>query len=179
MNRWVVLVFVWVLIGCSSKQKDYEAISPIDNAGNLNVIIETPANTKSKVQYNFNTKKFVKSNDEFTTNALTNLGFIPIVGQKLDVLVIGEPQKTGEVVPTQPLALLELKNDGSSHYFVISKFAQHGSEIKDFDDFASNFLSYRKSISNWVKANYELPENAITFWYDEAKVIQFISNYSS
>ena len=115
---------------CSTKKKEI-----INFSNNYTAIVEIPAGTNKKFEYNYSTKTFeieTKNGVERTINYLPypgNYGFIsntymdPEIGgdgDALDVLIISESIQQGKKIEISPIAILRLLDRGQEDHKVIA-----------------------------------------------------------
>jgi inorganic pyrophosphatase len=121
--------YLFVLCSCSEtsiRKKDYEKLPAITENGTLNMVVEIPAGTNQKYEYDSSSKSFeveIINNKKRVVNFLPypgNYGFIPSTlmeeerggdGDALDILLISESVKRGTVVDVIPIATLILKDN--------------------------------------------------------------------
>ena len=115
---------------CSTEKKEI-----INLSNNYTAIVEIPAGTNKKFEYNYKTKTFeieIINGVERTINYLPypgNYGFIsntymdPEIGgdgDALDVLIISESIQQGKKVEINPVAILRLLDRGEEDHKVIA-----------------------------------------------------------
>lgn len=111
------------------------ALPSFNAAGQLQAVIEIPAGTNTKFEYDKEEKQFkpdIRDGKIRRVQFLSypvNYGFIPSTkmdkqrggdGDPLDVLVLAEHLKTGTVVDVQPIALLKLEDLGEFDHKVLA-----------------------------------------------------------
>lgn len=122
-----------LFIQCNS-QVDIDKLPTYSSKGNLNCIIEIPAGTNKKIEYNKETKAFEidqRDGKDRVINFLPypgNYGYIPGTysdpkkggdGDGLDVLIISEAIPTGTIVEAIPIGMLKLIDAGEYDYKII------------------------------------------------------------
>ena len=125
----------FVLLQSCGSSKDYYTLPAQVSEESFNAIIEIPAGTNKKYEYDPNQKKFIvdiENGKERIIDFLpypANYGFIPSTlsksdtggdGDALDVLVMSETLATGTVLEILPIAILKLIDDGETDYKVIA-----------------------------------------------------------
>ena len=128
MNKYlsVVLLISLAFIGCKSIQKNGIAVKNYDSFndnGSVNALIEIPAGTLEKWEYNKSTRKIeleLVNNKPRIINYLgypANYGMIPKTllpknnggdGDPLDVIVIGPSETKGNIVKCKIIGVLKL-----------------------------------------------------------------------
>ena len=154
----------------------------------LEAIIEIPAGTNKKYEYNYQTKSFeceIIMGKERTVNYLPypgNYGFIlntymdPKLGgdgDALDVLIISESVQQGTKIKIQPVAILKLLDQGEEDHKIIAiPKTSNLTFIKD-----SVPESVKQIISSWF-CNYK-GSNKIKFqsWGNRSSAIEEIEKW--
>lgn len=106
---------------------NYGSLATFSENGNLQIVVEIPAGTNKKLEYNYVTNTFpvdIKDGTERIINFLPypgNYGFIPSTmmdrvrggdGDALDVLVLSQHSATQTILEVIPIALLNLIDNG-------------------------------------------------------------------
>jgi inorganic pyrophosphatase len=112
-----------------------------------------------------------------------NYGFIPSGSpvQKnsdpLDILVLGKPLKTAQVLAVKPIGILKMMDDGEVDDKILSIPVQSKHqiiEIADFQDLSENYVHIRNMITEWF-LHYDKNANIeILGWSDEEKALEII-----
>lgn len=192
MRYLIILVAVCCLIACQQgdgrnldqPSDPYAVASQVGDA--LNVIIEIPAGTNHKIEYQPETGF---SNDTLTggmtriINFLPypgNYGFVPNTmmdkdeggdGDPLDVLVISETVPTGTLLAVKPIAALLLRDRGEIDTKIIAVPADSTLRVFDVDNFLAFALEHdaaRNIVETWF-LNYKGPRKTeLIRWEDES-----------
>jgi inorganic pyrophosphatase len=148
-----LFVIVCLIISCNRKL-DYYNVSVQSNNGNFNAVIEIPAGTNKKIEYNNLSKTFevdLKNGEDRIVQFLPyigNYGYIPSTfsnpkeggdGDALDVLVLSENVETGTIIEIEPIAVLKLLDKGEIDYKIIAIPANKTTQIIKVD-LGDNFL---------------------------------------
>lgn len=179
------------LQGCGSAKAYYELPAKV-STHTINAVIEIPAGTNKKYEYNPNQKNFVidlQNGIERVIDFLPypgNYGFIPSTlsksdtggdGDALDVLVISETLVTGTVLESLPIAVLKLIDAGETDYKIIAVPQEKGKRIIRATSYAELVADYPKLIDIIVLwfLNYN-PEDrsAVEGWGDEKEALKEI-----
>lgn len=129
MHSTLLLTVVLLLTGCSTEPSsiDYGDLSTYSANGHLQMIVEIPAGTNKKIEYDYETNTFpvdVKNGAERVIDFLPypgNYGFIPSTmmtrsrggdGDALDVLVLSQHLPVRTIVEVIPIAVLHLIDNG-------------------------------------------------------------------
>ena len=173
-----------MISSCSTEKKEI-----INLSNNYTAIVEIPAGTNKKFEYNYSTKTFeieTKNGVERTINYLPypgNYGFIsntymdPEIGgdgDALDVLIISESIRQGKKVEINPVAILRLLDRGQEDHKVIATLKN--SKINFSKDSLPN--SVKTIIKTWF-CNYKGP-NKMEFilWGDKKDAINEIEKWA-
>jgi inorganic pyrophosphatase len=146
---------------------DYETLPAIED-GAMNVVVEIPAGTNHKIEYNRVTHQF--SNDTVNGGETRiieflpypgNYGFVPGTlmdkerggdGDPLDVLVIGESVPTGSILKVRPIGALLLRDRGEIDTKIIAVPAdslQRPLPVDNFIDFMLLYDPARRIVEDW------------------------------
>ena len=111
-----------------------DVTAQIDECGNFNAVIEIPAGTNKKIEFNNSTQAFEVDKNNGKDRVIQflpyigNYGYIPSTysnpnqggdGDALDVLVISESVKTGSIIEIIPIAVLKLLDEGEIDYKIL------------------------------------------------------------
>lgn len=115
--------------------KDLYTLPAYSSKGYLQAIVEIPAGTNVKYEYLPEERRFSARKDMDKARIVeflpypSNYGFIPSTlmrkeeggdGDPLDIIVLSESMRQGEVVEVVPLAMLKLMDGGEQDYKVLS-----------------------------------------------------------
>ncbi len=191
MLKKIAICFLVILFAISCKKgKDYYHLSVYSSNNNINAVIEIPAGTNVKFEYNESTKSFEidKKNGKNRIIQylpyLGNYGFIPSTysdlekggdGDALDVLVLSESLATGTVEEIIPIAVLKLIDDGEIDYKIIAIPVNKSKQIikvNSYNEFSKKFPEIKYIIELWF-LNYNKDDAAqINGWGDEKEAIK-------
>lgn len=179
-----ICIFCWVFSSCSTEIKEI-----INFSNNYTAIVEIPAGTNKKFEYNYSTEAFdieIINGVERTINFLPypgNYGFIsntymdPEIGgdgDALDVLIISESLQQGKKIEINPVAILKLLDRGQEDHKVIATLKN--SKM----DFSKDSLpnSVKTIIKTWF-CNYK-GQNKMEFiaWGDKEDAINEIEKWA-
>ncbi len=191
----LLLVLSLLLVSCNKKEEiKYEELKTFTENNYVNAIIEIPAGTNSKVEFNKKTKLFEIDQRKGKNRVidflpyLGNYGFIPGTysdpnkggdGDGLDILVLSESIPTGAVVKTIPIGVLKLIDNGEQDYKIIAVPEDTDKRIikaTTFDEFKKEYPAILNIIEQWFR-NYDKEETAvIKGWNDENAAMNLIKN---
>lgn len=191
-SKVILICFIISLFSCKEKKETitekkinyYEVPAYVNDT--LQMVVEIPAGTNKKIEYNTETNLFFPDSlngKERIINFLPypgNYGFIPSTlsdknkggdGDALDILVISENQKTGSISKVIPIGVLRLIDEGEEDDKIIAIPADKKLRIIDadnFEDFVLNYPEIRKIINAWF-SNYDKNNDqvVVTGWYGE------------
>jgi len=169
---------------------------PEFTAKGINAIIEIPAGTNQKIEYNKESKEFEQDQEDGKGRVINflpypgNYGFIPSTlmdkkrggdGDPLDILVISEAFETGTIVPTIPIAALMLKDGGEMDTKIIAVPADSTYRVMQATDFQTFLLEYNAAqhiIQEWFMNYKGLGKMELIGWKDEHFAIQEIRKWT-
>lgn len=137
MRSLLTLSLCLFTINCLAAQStiNYGALPSYSMNGNLQIVVEIPAGTNKKVEYDYISNTFpvdIKDGEERVINFLPypgNYGFIPSTmmersrggdGDALDVLVLSQHLPVGTLVEVIPIAVLHLIDNGEADSKIIA-----------------------------------------------------------
>ena len=191
-----VFLIALVLQACN-KQKDYYYLPSKASDNSFNAVVEIPAGTNKKLEYNKSLKSFeidIEDGKERTIQFLPyigNYGFIPSTlsdsktggdGDALDVLVLSESVSTGTVMEILPVAMLKLIDDGELDYKIIAIPINEKLriiDVKSLDELQQNFPTVLTIIESWFLNYNKNDEAIIKGWGNEKEALEEIHNNRS
>lgn len=189
MNKKLILYFIiCTFLSCQSKNSEvYHA--PITNAGAINAVIEIPAGTNKKIEFNTENERFETDQLEGKDRIIdflpypANYGFIPSTlmdtdrggdGDALDVLVIAAAQPTGTLMAIRPIAVLNLMDDGEIDTKIIAVPADTSLQIiqvANFEDFLIKYNAGMRIIETWFLNYKGLGRTRLKNWENEHRAL--------
>lgn len=177
------LLFTLLLVSCL--KKDFAAISVYSPNRLIYAVVEIPAGTNHKIEYDHHSRKFMVDKKKGRDRIIDflpypgNYGFIPSTyldpvqggdGDPLDILIIAESYPTGTVMETIPIAVLLLKDANEIDNKIIAIPADIDKRIihaTNFKEFKTKYPNVQEIIQDWF-LNYK-GGNEIEFieWKDE------------
>lgn len=197
MKKTYYLLFLFcLLIACqqnTSEKKLYKL--PATTTEGIQVVIEIPAGTNEKIEYNTERKRFEV--DSINGKArivnflpyLGNYGFIPSTymnpdlggdGDALDVLIISASLPTGTVMNVLPIAALLLRDNGEIDTKIIAVPADSTKrtlQITSFTEFLIEHNPAKKMIEDWFMSYKGFGEMELIGWDDEVGAIREIEKW--
>lgn len=178
------------MLACSSRGINYNTLNSFDENQNLRAVIEIPAGTNNKIEYQPLKNTFEIDTLEGAPRIIkflpypVNYGFIPSTkvnnsktDDALDIMVLGKPLNTGQIISVKPIALLKMNNDGEADHKVLTVPIDTEHQIipiKDFEDLSQNYPKVRDLIADWF-LNYDKKSDIqILGWSDESKAIEYV-----
>jgi inorganic pyrophosphatase len=179
-----LLLLAFTLIACNS-QIDMSNLPAYSAKGLLNCIIEIPAGTNKKIEYNKTTKVFEIDQQDGKDRVINflpypgNYGYIPGTfsdpklggdGDGLDVLIISEAIPTGTVIEAIPVGMLKLIDAGEYDYKIIaipSNPALQTVTATSFQELQTKYPGLLDIIQDWF-LSYDPKDNPKTEgWVNE------------
>ncbi|WP_240463074.1 inorganic diphosphatase [Mesonia aquimarina] len=179
MKNLIFIGIAMLFFSCAEKAKteetntiektDFYKLPSFSKDSVLQAVIEIPAGTNHKIEYNPIKKKFITDSINGKARVidflpyLGNYGFIPSTfsdpkkggdGDALDILVLSESVPTGTVMQVTPIALIRLIDEGESDYKILAvptNSAQQIIQAKNFNELSVNYPEIRKVIGIWFQ----------------------------
>lgn len=197
-NRLSLLLLVTLfMFSCDGTPKiDYYNLPAFTEDG-INVVIEIPAGTNHKLEYQKASNSFendIENGEERVIGFLpypANYGFIPSTlldpneggdGDALDVLLIAETLPTGTVVEAKPIAALRLNDSGELDTKIIAvpvSEEQRLFEVKDFIAFMVEYDAAKLIIEEWFLSYKGFGKTELLGWEDENYAIREIKKWQA
>ncbi len=188
------LLFFFFCQSCK-QSSSYSSMPTFSETGGINVIIEIPAGTNEKAEYNYNKKRFEVEKKEGKNRSIDflpypgNYGFIPSTymdpeqggdGDALDVLVLSESMEMGTVVEVKPIASLELLDNGELDTKIIAIPADSSLQIIDATDYITFYIKYNKAhqiIQDWFLSYKGIGRTELVGWRDDQAAMTEIKRW--
>lgn len=190
--RKLILCSLILLLFCCDNKIDYYTISSFSETNTLNAVIEIPAGTNKKFEYNKKSESFeIDKKDgkdrviEFLPY-LGNYGFIPSTfsdpktggdGDALDILVLAEHTEMGVVMETIPIAMLKLIDDGEIDYKIIAIPSDKARQIiqsYSYNALSQDYPEIKTMIETWFLNYNKSDEAQIEGWGTEKEALEEI-----
>ena len=174
----------------------YNNLSPINAARNVQMVVEIPAGTNAKMEYNKSTQTFEQDIENGIPRMIDflpypgNYGYIPGTsmqtgeggdGDALDILVIGEHTPIGTVLEVKPIGILLLKDQDALDHKIIAIPAdesQRTLSATSFMDFMMNYDGARKIIEDWFMNYKGWGEMELIGWENEKYALREIKKWT-
>ena len=165
--------------------EDYGSLPAYSETGYVHVVVEIPAGTNKKREYDYETNTFPidqKEGQDRIINYLPypgNYGFIPSTlmdearggdGDALDVLVLGEHLPTSSLLEVIPIAMLELKDGGEIDNKILAVPAVAEAQIiraQSLLELDTDYPSIRTQIATWFASYKGYGMMEVVGWKDE------------
>ena len=193
-----VLILFLVIAGCTqeSKIKDYDSLPLYSVNGYVNAVIEIPAGTNHKIEYDKKDHEFKVEQRNGKDRIVAylpypgNYGFIPSTymdtavggdGDALDVLVIGESCPTASLIEITPIGVLFLEDGGEIDTKIIAipvKENERIINVESLNELKEKYPKIDEIILNWF-LNYK-GKGKMKFieWGDRGKAVAEIGKWS-
>lgn len=178
-----------LLTGCLSPQPsiNFGDLKTYSAEGHLQMVVEIPAGTNKKVEYDYETNTFptdVKNGAERVIDFLPypgNYGFVPSTmmelarggdGDAIDVLLLSESLPTGTIIKVLPIGILELQDSGETDSkIIVVPFDKslRVLKIKNFEELNTEFSDIKTLIRLWFLGYKRSNAVKFTAWGDEIK----------
>ena len=183
----LLALLLFLLLGCRSdgSKTDFQNLPTYDGTF-VNVVVEIPAGTNHKIEYDKTAKLFKNDTLEGKNRIIRflpypgNYGFIPSTfmdparggdGDALDILVIGESVPTGSVIKTIPVGVLLLRDRGELDSKIIAVPAETDLRVIDvtnFSNFQIEFDGAKRLIESWFLNYKGAGRMEMIAWRDDA-----------
>ncbi len=192
MRKLILLLLctsLFALTSCSEsslRKKSYDNLPAITEKGTLNMVVEIPAGTNHKYEYDYKQKGFkveIEGNKQRVVDFLPypgNYGFIPSTlmeeekggdGDALDVLLISESMKTGKVAEIIPIATLLLEDNGEIDTKIIAVPLDTALSVIDARSYQVFLIEYdaaKRIIEEWFTHYKGGRQVKLIGWKDES-----------
>lgn len=177
-------------MGCT-KHKDFKSLPTFNGSGRLNAVIEIPAGTNKKVEFNPATKAFEVDQRNGTDRTISflpypgNYGFVPSTlsnsknggdGDPVDIIVICETRPTGSVIPVIPLGMLRLIDNGEEDFKIIAVPANNKLNvlgIKTFAELKAKKPGVLEIVEKWFLSYDNEPVRSLG-WVDQKAAVAYV-----
>jgi len=186
-----------LFVSCKQGSSTYSTMPTFTEKGGINVIIEIPAGTNEKTEYNYSKKRFEVEEVEGKKRSIDflpypgNYGFIPSTymdpekggdGDALDVLVLSETLKRGTIIEVKPLAILELLDDGEIDSKIIAIPIDTSLQIinaRDYITFMVKYNAAQQIIQNWFLNYKGVGEMEFISWKNDVAAMAEIERWAT
>ena len=186
--RYKLILLASLFLTCCGEKKlpiNYGDLSTYSAAGNLQMVVEIPAGTNVKLEYDIETNTFPvdkKNGEDRVIEFLPypgNYGFIPSTfmdinrggdGDAVDVLLLSEHLPTGTIIEVLPIGILVLEDSGEKDSKIIVVPIDESMQIirtHSYESFHSEFLEVKQLIQLWFLAYKEASVMKLISWEDE------------
>lgn len=164
----LTLLCALIFYFCSCNKTDYKSIPLRSEKGFYKAVIEIPAGTNHKIEYDINQKKFlcnqINGKDRIVDflSYPANYGFIPSTlmdtlkggdGDPLDVLVISESLPTSTVLEIIPIAIIYMIDDNEADYKILAVPLNEKLRVikaLSYEELLVNYPSIPEILSSWL-----------------------------
>jgi inorganic pyrophosphatase len=191
----ILLLLTLVLLQSCGATKNFYTLPAQASKETYNAVIEIPAGTNKKFEYDPYQKQFVIDMENGTERVIdflpypANYGFIPSTlsnrdaggdGDALDVLVLSETVTTGTVLEIIPIAVLKLIDDDASDYKVIAVPYDKDKRIikaTAYAELAAEYPKLLEIIALWFLNYNPNDTSSVEGWGDEKEALNEIKNH--
>ncbi|MEM6722586.1 MAG: inorganic diphosphatase [Bacteroidota bacterium] len=184
------LFFLVLYAGCQTPVEvdnfmDPQLVQALNEDGTINAVIEIPAGTNLKIEYDYQRKGFFPDRRNGKDRVIEylpypgNYGFIPSTkadtasggdGDALDILVICSSLPTGTVIPVQPIAMLALFDQGEKDDKIIAVPAdslRRTLQVSDYKTLTDRYPKALVSIQHWFESYNPMDSVTNIQWHSE------------
>jgi inorganic pyrophosphatase len=190
------LMYFILLQSCGST-KDYYTLPAQVSQESFNAVIEIPAGTNKKYEYDPNQKEFIvdiENGKERLINFLpypANYGFIPSTlsksdnggdGDALDILIISEAMTIGTVLEVIPIAILKLIDDGETDYKIIAVPQDKNKRIiraTTYTELTTDYPILLEIVELWFLNYNPKDSSSVEGWGDEKEAFNEIKKHET
>ncbi|WP_026915214.1 inorganic diphosphatase [Christiangramia portivictoriae] len=191
MKRQLLLLILILVASCKSGQ-DLLSTSLLSKDGNYQAIIEIPAGTNAKVEYDKDLRRFntsLRQGQERIIDFLAypaNYGFIPSTysdpvnggdGDALDIMLLSSTLDSGTVVEFIPIGMIKLIDAGEEDFKIIAIPARkefRTIQAENYQQLLDQYPGAVNILETWF-AHYDLEDHTeIQGWGDETEAIREI-----
>ena len=178
--------YLLLCVACqNTSEPNYYTLPTYNDDNSVNVVIEIPAGTNHKIEYDPQTNVFgndIENGRDRIINFLPypgNYGFIPSTlmdarrggdGDALDVLVLGESLPTKSQIATIPVGVLLLKDNGEldSKIIAMPRDSMYRTmNINNYQDFMIQYDNARRMVEQWFLSYKGPGEMEFIGWKDD------------
>ena len=190
--RKCLLILILILVASCKSRQDLLATSLLSENGNYQAVIEIPAGTNAKVEYDKDLRLFntsLRNGKERIIDFLAypaNYGFIPSTysdpanggdGDALDIMILSSTLKSGDIVEFIPIGIIKMIDAGEEDFKIIGVPARRELrtiQVENYQQLSENYPGALNILETWF-SNYDLEDNTvIQGWGDEKDAIKEI-----
>jgi|AntRauTorckE5430_2_1112549.scaffolds.fasta_scaffold11958_2 inorganic pyrophosphatase len=197
MKNWIILILALAFYACSPTTTPADPKSyPAQTENGINVVIEIPAGTNKKIEYQSSTGTYQTDQRDGRDRIIDflpypgNYGFIPSTimsesgggdGDAIDVLLLCEALPTGTVIEARAIGALQLLDEGQLDTKIIAipmDTTLQTLSPESFTEFSIRYDGARHIIETWFLYYDGLGTNTFEGWLDEKKTLALIAHYT-
>ncbi|MFV9482995.1 inorganic diphosphatase [Christiangramia sp. ASW11-125] len=190
--RKCLLIPILILVASCKSRQDLLTTSLLSKNGNYQAVIEIPAGTNAKVEYDKDLRLFstsLRNGKERIIDFLAypaNYGFIPSTysdpanggdGDALDIMILSSTLKSGDIVEFIPIGIIKMIDAGEEDFKIIGVPARRELrtiQAENYQQLSENYPGALNILETWF-SNYDLEDNTvIQGWGNEKDAIQEI-----
>ena len=187
--RFLLFFITGFLLGSCSNKKDIYTTPTFSKNNNLQAVVEIPAGTNKKIEYNTHSMQFEIDKKNGVDRVIDflpypgNYGFIPSTysdpdkggdADALDVLIIAENIPTGTIVEILPIGILKLLDNQELDYKIIAIPLKKELQVmapKTFDEFKKQYPEALDILKMWF-SNYDQKDSLyVAGWGNEKEAL--------
>ncbi len=185
-----------IIIGVFACKPNPSSVSTKSATGELQAVIEIPAGTNLKYEWDTGAKKIAIDQENGKDRIIdflpypANYGFIPGTlldenkggdGDALDVFVLNASVPSGTVISIKPIAVLKIKDSGQLDSKIIAvplNEADRVMKLDKFSDFVTEYHMVQQILQTWVLSYKGLGKTEFLGWEDEKAAEKLIEKWS-
>ena len=163
--------------------------------GSINAVIEIPAGTNVKIEYDTRAERFAPDTTSGEPRVIdflpyvANYGFVPGTymdparggdGDALDILVLGETRPTGTLQRVNPIAVMQLIDGGAIDTKIVAVPTVETERILSADSFKDLLIEYdgaKRILETWFLSYKGLGKVQLKGWQDAQAAEQAIREW--
>lgn len=183
-----------LLLSCS--QKTIDSFPSFSAQGNINVVVEIPAGTNRKIEYNPERKTFgvekINGKDRIIDflGYPGNYGFIPQTklqksqggdGDAFDAIILGSSLPTSTIIEVIPLGILMLNDNGQIDHKLVgipADIKYQTIKAKTLNDLKFDYPAIPGILEVWFENYKGFGKATCTGWLDEKKAMDEIKKWT-
>ena len=188
------LIVTLVVFVCSACGPNIDALSLKNEAGDIQAVIEIPAGTNLKIEYDKQASRFKPDQIDGKDRVIdflgypANYGFLPGTyhdpkdggdGDPLDILVLSSSVESGSIVPIKVIGVLKTRDDKGMDEKIIAIPVDPQSQTvraTNFVDFMINYSGAQNIIETFFLNYKGMNTVQLLGWGDEQEALQIIES---
>ncbi len=193
ISRCPFVLLILILVSCK-KPIDYTALPTFNHERQINAVIEIPAGTNLKLEFNYEKNAFLPDQENGDDRLIEflpyvgNYGFIPSTysnpddggdGDALDIIVLSQSEATGTVLAVKPIGVIKILDDNEIDDKIIAVPVNNDDQIvqaQNFKDLSRDYKPLMQIIELWFLNYNPSDKSEIVGWENEEQALKLIHN---